>query len=333
MASAKKKGKKKSEFTYSSVDEAALKNEKFPELEDPNYPEKLIEELKEKAKEKEKLQKSGHANLADALQRKAHYQYRAPAYAHKHAGRELFAEYPLDRLLSGCDPTKQKAMLEKVSKLAEVRPVWAIIQDRAKWQACFAFPEPGEYPGPEKRFALSKKKTHKTKAEVYFYYTVTQPYKWAAHHLIPIEMFGGTGEVYFDDEEQELIRASGYDVNNGHNCVPVPTSEVAPHCLLAHIGSHPNYSKDAKKELTSVKDLVKEARESGEPHAAFYPQILSELTKAEKRLLKKLKELGTDSVRLFLQGKRPKTDLVKFISKNRRQSTGTRKPYPLGALG
>ncbi|MBZ4417607.1 AHH domain-containing protein [Myxococcus sp. RHSTA-1-4] len=320
------------DFTFSSVDENTFKNEKFPELEDPAYPNQLIQELEAQAKEKDQQQKSNHASTPDPLRRRGHYQYRGPAYVHKHKGRGRYNQWPFEYLFSGCDDAKKKVMLDKVEKLAAQRPVWAIVKDSAKWKECFEFPEPGGFPGNDKRFFLTKKLTHKTRAELYFFFTTSAPYRWVAHHLIPIEVFDSKSESHFTDEEQELIRASGYDVNNGHNIVPLPTWDVPPHCLLAHVGSHSEYIKHAKKALEGVKDKIKEAMESDKPHAAFYPQLIKKLTKAEDNLWDKLKDLGKDSVKLYLQGKRPKDNLVKFISKGKHKSTGRRRRFPEGAM-
>lgn len=320
------------DFNFSGVDENTFKNEKFPELEDPEYPKQLIQELEAQAESKDQEQKSNHASAPDPLRRRGHYQYRGPAYVHKHAGRGRYDLWPFDYLFTGCDGAVKTAMLQKVDKLAEKRPLWAIVKDSLKWEACFKFPEPGGFPGKEKFFFLTKKLTHKTKAELYFFFTKAAPYAWVAHHLIPIEVFDSKNEVHFSDKQQALIRAAGYDVNNGHNIVPLPTKDVPPHCLLAHVGSHSEYTKHTKARLDRVKDRIDAAMESGEPHAAFYPQLIQLLTKTEDGLWNKLKELGADAVRLYLQGKRPKDNLVKFISKGKRQSTGRRRLFPEGAM-
>ncbi|CAM4215597.1 hypothetical protein G4177_00915 [Corallococcus sp. ZKHCc1 1396] len=316
-----------SEFSFSNVDEDTFKHEKFPELEDPAYPHQLIQELEARSKED-----SEHASTPDPLKRRGHAQYRGPAYVHKHGGRDRYNQWPFDFLFTGCDDARKQTMREKVEKLAEQRPVWAIVKDRAKWQACFEFPEPGGFPGRDKRFFLTKKLTHKTEAERYFFFSASTPYRWVAHHLIPIEVFDSRSLSHFTDEEQELIRASGYDVNNGHNIVPLPTWDVSPHCLLAHLGGHSEYIKYAKGLLEGVKDKIKKARESDKPHAAFYAQIIKELTRAEDKLWNRLKSLGRESVKLYLQGKRPKDNLVKFISKGKRKSTGRRRRFPEGAM-
>lgn len=336
MSKAGTSGNKKSgfkDFSFSGVDENTFKNEKFPELEDPAYPQKLIQELEAKAKEADKEQKKNHALTPGTITRKGHYQYRGPAYVHKHGGRGRYHQWPFDYIFSGCDDAKKKVMLEKVEALAQQRPVWAIVKEQSKWKECFEFPEPGGFPGKDKRFFLSTKLTHKTKADSYYFFTTAAPYSWAAHHLIPIEIFNSQSkEPCFDDEDLKLICAAGYDVNNGHNIVPLPTSEASPHCLLLHSGSHTEYNKFASKQMDGLKDKIKEARESGEPHAAFYSQVIKKLTKAEDNLWNKLKDLGKDSVKLFLQGKRPKDKLAKFISKGKSKSTGKRKRFPEGAM-
>lgn len=319
-------------YNVSSVGQDTFKNEKFPELEDPNYPQQLIQKLEAQAKSADKEQKSNHADAPDPLRRQAHYQYRGPAYAHKHGGRDRFEQWPFDYLFAGCDPATKKAMLDKVEKLAEKRPTWAIVKEKSRWDLCFKFPEPGGFPGKRKLFYLLAKLTHKDVAENYFFFTKPKPYKWVAHHLIPIEVFDSKNELHFNDKQQDLIRASGYDVNNGHNIVPLPTWDVPPHCLLAHSGSHLQYIKHAKGQLNAVRDKINEAMSSDEPHAAFYPQLLKMLTETEEDLWKKLKEIGTDSVKLYLQGKRPKSNLVKFITKGKSRTSGRRKRFPEGAM-
>lgn len=329
-------GKKNSfsNFNFSNVDENTFKNEKFPELEDPAYPNQLIQKLKAAAEAKDEQQKKEHAVTPGELTRKGHYQYRGPAYVHKHDGRGRYHQWPFDYLFDGCDGATKKAMMEKADKLAEQRPVWAIVKDSSRWNECFKFPEPGAFPGKEKRFFLTKKLTHKTKAEQYFFFTSAKPYGWVAHHLIPIEAFDTSQkkEVSFDAEELELIKASGYDVNNGHNIVPLPTDDVPPHCLLVHQGSHPGYLKYANTQLRELKDKVTEARESGKPHGSFFPDFIKKLTKVEDNLWDELKDVGKESVQLYLQGKRSKSNLVKYMSKGKRKSTGRRRRFPEGAM-
>ena len=323
-----------SNYNFSNVDENTFKNEKFPELEDPAYPKQLIQKLKAAADEANQQQKDQHAVAPGALTRKGHAQYRGPAYVHKHDGRGRYHQWPFDYLFDGCDGATKQVMLEKVDRLAERRPVWAIVKDSSKWNECFKFPEPGGFPGKEKRFFLKKQLTHKTQAEQYFFFTSAKPYQWVAHHLIPIEAFdtGQEKEVSFSDQELELIRASGYDVNNGHNIVPLPIQDVPPHCLLLHLGNHPGYLRYANIQLRRVKYKVTEAIESDKPHAGFYPDLIERLTKAEDDLWDELKKVGTDSVRLYLQGKRAKSNLVKYISKGKRKSTGRRRRFPEGAM-
>ncbi|HYO52413.1 AHH domain-containing protein [Archangium sp.] len=319
-------------FKVSSVGQDTFKNENFPELEDDNYPQKLIQKLEAQAKSAGQQQKSNHADTPEPLRRRGHYQYRGPAYVHKHGGRGRYQQWPFDYLLDGCDPTTKKAMLDKVEELAEQRPIWAIVKDKSRWDLCFKFPEPGGFPGNRKLFYLTAKLTHKDVAEIYFFFTNHKPYKWVSHHLIPIEVFDSKNELHFNDKQQELIRASGYDVNNGHNVVPLPTWDVPAHCLLAHIGSHQQYTIQAMGLLDETRDQINEAIESGAPHAAFYPKLLKLLTKTEDDLWDKLKETGKDSVKLYLQGKRLKDSLVKYISRGKSRSTGRRKRFPEGAM-
>ncbi|MFE8604939.1 AHH domain-containing protein [Archangium violaceum] len=319
-------------YNVSGVGQDAFKNEKFPELEEENYPQEFIQKLEAQAKSADQQQKSNHADVPNPLRRQANYQYRGPAYAHKHGGRDRYHLWPFDYLFNGCDPATKKVMLDKVEKLAEKRPVWAIVKDKSKWDLCFKFPEPGGFPGKRKLFYLTAKLTHKDVAENYFFFTKPKPYKWVAHHLIPIEVFDSTKKPFFNEDQQTLLRDSGYDVNNGHNIVPLPTWDVPPHCLLAHSGGHLEYIKHAKIQLEAVRDKIDEARESGEPHSAFYPQLIKMLTKIEDDLWAKLKEIGTASVKLYLQDKRPKSSLVKFITKGKSRSSGKRKRFPEGAM-
>jgi hypothetical protein len=323
----------KDRFNITGVNEETFKNEKFPELEDANYPQKLIQQLESQAKEADQQQKSNHADSPDPLRRQAHYQYRGPAYVHKHNGRERYQQWPFGYLFDGCDPATKQAMLEKVDKLTKQRPVWAIVKDQSKWEKRFKFPEAGSFPGKKKLFYLTAKVTSKSDPELYFFFTKSAPYSWVAHHLIPIEAFDSNNELRFTDKQQELIRLSGYDVNNGHNIVPLPTKEVPPHCLLAHVGNHLEYNKYALGQLDQARSDIDKAVESGEPHAAFYPTLLKMLTNIEDRLWQYLKKLGTSSVKLYLQGaKRPKSNLVKFITKGKNKHTGRRKLLPEGAM-
>ena len=152
------------------------------------------------------------------------------------------------------------------------------------------------------------------------------PYCWQAHHIVPQEVYRGKKESnrVFNDEQAELIEATGYNINHGHNIIFLPgvgaTKYVPVHGLAQHVGSHPNYSivvyeavsdfKDALvAELDKIKEEIKKAEEN--KHKGIKVAILKDLRKAEHAMWDEIVEASKESVEALLSNEGELFDIMK----------------------
>jgi len=84
----------------------------------------------------------------------------------------------------------------------------------------------------------------------------TTPYDNQAHHMIPTNIF----LKLFDEEEQQILKQVGYDINNGHNLIylPVKDNDCAFHQLPCHNGSHGKYDDEVKKKADDLSQKLQE---------------------------------------------------------------------------
>lgn len=131
----------------------------------------------------------------------------------------------------------------------------------------------------------------------------SRPYEWNAHHMIPCGAFyqeldssAGVGGVFTDDQFA-LILMSKYNVNHGHNMIPLPSGSKADffqpvHAMVTHPSSHNQYSQLVQNEMRSVSKNLDEKASKDEPHPKVPNDIKVDLEKLEDRLWKMLVKLG-----------------------------------------
>jgi len=282
------------------VTQFRIPKEKFLELKDKgeDYPEQL-----------KKIRKPGSKGPhlpppGKRLTRYGYAQYRGPAYVHLHEGRDLYNLFPGDRLSLA---TQASAV---TSSLKDDAAPWRFIanKDRVGWAAKAKFPEMGgAFPGPKNFFAIDKpgKRKKDNDEEFEFFSTHHRPYKWTAHHLIPVEAMKPDGP--FSPDTLTFIQESFYEIDNGHNLMMLPgsiQSSCAYHCLLPHVGNHKEYRIWTASELRAVdtrlqKEQAKIKREvkgKRKQHDKIVEHLVGELYRSENQYWEKIKELGLKNV-------------------------------------
>jgi len=135
----------------------------------------------------------------------------------------------------------------------------------------------------------------------------SMPYRWNAHHMIPGSAFykqmkddDGVKSVFTDDQ-YTLLLMSDYDVNNGHNMIPLPDYGMdffqPVHKMLLHPSDHKKYTQQVQDKMKKVSKRLEDIEsKADEPHPDVSVKIAERLNKIEKELWKFLVQLGKKSV-------------------------------------
>jgi len=132
------------------------------------------------------------------------------------------------------------------------------------------------------------------------------PYNWESHHIIPCAVFGDGEEAIFNDDESQILRAIGYNVNHGHNIIFLPGANalnfVPVHGLIQHLGSHPGYNKTATEEVENISAKVKKSikkekqKVEKDAHAKLSTAFIGELRTVEQEMWQKLVDASHKAV-------------------------------------
>lgn len=157
------------------------------------------------------------------------------------------------------------------------------------------------------------------------------PYVWEAHHMLP-----GSAFYYeeppkgpcFEAWQIRLILQSKYNINHGHNMIPLPDRSwpVMIHQVPQHPGDHPVYTQVVMKWLRAVaRDLAKlKAKKASHPD--MKDTVFDDLKTKEDDAWKFLVRLGKRLARLFAAGKKTKVPWVTYGTED------NPKKFPRGAL-
>lgn len=135
----------------------------------------------------------------------------------------------------------------------------------------------------------------------------SMPYKWNAHHMIPGSAFykqmkdGDGVKSVFTDEQYTLLLMSDYDVNNGHNMIPLPDYGMdffqPVHKMLLHPSDHKKYTQQVQKKMEEVSESLKDLEgKADEPHPNISVDLADRLKEIETDQWDFLVELGCKSV-------------------------------------
>lgn len=168
------------------------------------------------------------------------------------------------------------------------------------------------------------------------------PYKWEAHHMIPASAFyteldAASGKKpVFKPTHYALLLMSDYNVNNGHNMIPLPTNGMdryqPVHALIQHPSDHSNYTRHVQTEMKKIADdlddLFNEIKD--EPHPKIDVDIAAALSELEDDLWKLLIRLGDVMVGAGLNGRAPQLNAGEGDMVSKKAANGTQ--YTFGAL-
>ncbi|MFP2907956.1 AHH domain-containing protein [Pyxidicoccus sp. 3LFB2] len=287
----------------------------FPELDDVNYPAKLMEELKKDKQAAEKQEDDCPPDIAHRRRLRGFHKYRTAAYTHDQGklsknGRDHYTKRP-DYGKEALDGALASGLISQKS--------YDTLSDAKKWKDSMAFPRegsPSKYNKDAKRFVLSNVNQHKTEKDNFYLTGSWYPYQWTAHHLIPHEL---VSEKNLGDMEYQLLQKSGYDVNNGHNGIIAPACSwaVPMHQLVQHKGNHNAYTQVVMRELASVKKslttLAKQAKQTPpKDHKTVLADVLNELTKKEQLLFERILTLSAAVVPEALKGTQTARPFISF---------------------
>ncbi|KFA92786.1 AHH domain-containing protein [Archangium violaceum] len=288
----------------------------FPELDDANYPQKLIQELKKKKDENDKEADNCPPERPPQTYLRGFHKYRTAAYIHDqkggHNGDGHFKKWP--------DYGTQ--VLEDASYAEIITPEQlALLKEQSAWEEHAAFPMnglQGKYSRKSERFLITHVRQHKFKSVAVGKNNVRdrivtgqhKPYRWTAHHLIPHELLqlkAGKKKQGLENDEYDLLIQSGYDINNGHNGIIIPGTDwgVPFHCIIRHCGNHAAYTTYAKELITDViSGLQALADEPPTDHKSALANVLQKLTDAEDELWLHVINLGKQHVPSALKGEK-----------------------------
>ncbi|RKH44952.1 AHH domain-containing protein [Corallococcus sicarius] len=288
----------------------------FPELDDVDYPAKLLEELKKDKQQQDREAEDCPPAIAHRRRLRGFHKYRTAAYIHDQGklgknGRDRYTKRP--------EYGKQALDGALASGLIGQK-TYDVLSDEQKWKDAMAFPRegsPSKYSKDSKRFLLSNVNQHKTEQDKFYLTGSWYPYQWTAHHLIPHELLS---EKSLGDKEYELLQQSGYDVNNGHNGIIAPACSwaVPMHQVIQHKGNHPAYTEFVLIEIASVKSALKtladQVKEANPPkdHKTVLADVLGDLTQKEQVLWNRLLKISAAVVPEALKASQGASSFVSF---------------------
>lgn len=157
----------------------------------------------------------------------------------------------------------------------------------------------------------------------------SKPYKWNGHHMIPAEAFysevttSGGGKPVFTPTQYALLLMSDYNLNNGHNLIPLPDRGMdfyqPVHAMILHPSSHSNYTSKVKSEMKKIsKDLKELESEADKPHPDASMEVKLSLEDLEDDLWDLLVKLGKIMVSSTLSNTAPNlsADEQKIVGDN-----------------
>jgi len=176
----------------------------------------------------------------------------------------------------------------------------------------------------------------------------SKPYRWQGHHMIPGSAFytkvltvsnGATSKsLVFTDSQYKLLLLSDYNVNHGHNLIPLPANKMDRyqpiHSLIQHPSDHVNYTQMVQKKMKDVSDKLDEIKKNKKPHPNLKIKIAEQLRGLEDDLWDFIVKLSRQIIGAKLGAKgvnslsKEQENVIKFKTKGKSPTF-----YEFGALG
>jgi hypothetical protein len=233
------------------------------------------------------------------------YRFRGSRYLHAKKGRGVYNNHGrsiLSKVRKGTAPRTRNSRWEKAAG------------SQADWETYASFPEKGGgLPGPRKHYCYTQQREileQVSASLVWIQKSIPlaekdRPYAFAAHHILPYEAFHyeEKGKPVLDAKARTYLNLVPYDVNNGHNIALLPkhNHHVPVHAMTQHPSDHPPWTLLALKQIKNIAaNIKKRIAQQKKPHQILNA-IVDELHTAEEDLWRRLCELGTQSVEMFLE--------------------------------
>lgn len=110
------------------------------------------------------------------------------------------------------------------------------------------------------------------------------PYRWQAHHILPMNCFYG----YLDGWHLRVLASSTYDINHGSNIIFLPedADDTKWHKLPHHNTDHPAYDKRLERDFLKLKDALNKMKQEKQPHDAVARKAEEDLLDLETKTFK-----------------------------------------------
>ncbi|MCY1046516.1 AHH domain-containing protein [Corallococcus sp. bb12-1] len=145
------------------------------------------------------------------------------------------------------------------------------------------------------------------------------PYLWEAHHILPGSSFYYEDEVgpCFELWQLRLILQGEYNLNHGHNIIPLPDESwaVPIHQTPQHPSDHPVYTQGVMTDLRKIARNLEEARDKGAPHPDLKALVFEELQELEDKFWKVLTSLGRQLAQHHVKGRKLERAWVTYGTK------------------
>jgi hypothetical protein len=111
-----------------------------------------------------------------------------------------------------------------------------------------------------------------------------------------------------------LILQSKYNLNHGHNLIPLPdlTRDVPIHKLIQHPGDHPVYTQLVMDKLRAVADAMDELKQNGVKHPELKEKVFTKLQRLETTQWNFLIKLGAEVANAGALGTQVNKEWVKY---------------------
>ena len=146
------------------------------------------------------------------------------------------------------------------------------------------------------------------------------PYTWEAHHLLPGSAFYYENEAgpAFTQQQYEILLATDYNINNGHNIIMLPKQApaVPVHKLIQHPSDHPEYTQLVMTDLQVLSENLQALVDQTSGHEAVKASLEADLNRLEQKYWKYVVGLGRKSIRLVSAGEQLQEASVRYRAKS-----------------
>ncbi len=124
----------------------------------------------------------------------------------------------------------------------------------------------------------------------------------------------------FTQQQYEILLATDYNINNGHNIIMLPKQApaVPVHKLIQHPSDHPEYTQLVLGDLQGIAEDLQELidQASDEDHKAIKANLAEKLKLLEEKYWTTVSSLGRRSIVAVSAGQALQEQSVRYRSKS-----------------